>query len=177
MRFLRNLLIVVVVLLIGLVAVAYLLPREVTVTRSTIIAAPPEQVFPWLNALERTAEWSPWMSLDPAIRIAYSGPPEGVGNRMTWVSDDPQVGSGAQEITLSVPNETVETSLDFGEMGKGRAWFQLAPEGAGTTLTWGLVADMGMNPAGRWMGLMMDRWVGADYERGLAALKALVEGG
>jgi hypothetical protein len=36
---------------------------------------------------------------------------------------------------------------------------------------------MGVNPVGRWMGLMMDRWVGADYERGLANLKALVEGG
>ena len=35
---------------------------------------------------------------------------------------------------------------------------------------------MGARPAGRWLGLMMDNWVGADYERGLSNLKALVEG-
>jgi hypothetical protein len=34
---------------------------------------------------------------------------------------------------------------------------------------------MGMNPVGRYMGLMMDRWVGGDYERGLLQLKAQVE--
>ena len=28
----------------------------------------------------------------------------------------------------------------------------------------------------RWMGLMMDNWVGGDYERGLVNLKELVEG-
>ena len=36
---------------------------------------------------------------------------------------------------------------------------------------------MGMNPMGRWMGLMMDGMVGADYDQGLANLKALVEAG
>eukprot|EP01023_Acetabularia_acetabulum_P038207 TRINITY_DN36513_c1_g1_i1.p2 TRINITY_DN36513_c1_g1~~TRINITY_DN36513_c1_g1_i1.p2 ORF type:complete len:157 (-),score=35.49 TRINITY_DN36513_c1_g1_i1:16-486(-) len=34
---------------------------------------------------------------------------------------------------------------------------------------------MGSGPMGRWMGLMMDRWVGADYEQGLQNLKAVVE--
>jgi len=33
-----------------------------------------------------------------------------------------------------------------------------------------------MNPMGRWMGLMMDGWVGPDYETGLSNLKSLVEG-
>ena len=42
-------------------------------------------------------------------------------------------------------------------------------------MTWGLEADMGNAPVGRYMGLMMDRWVGGDFEAGLARLKALVE--
>jgi len=42
---------------------------------------------------------------------------------------------------------------------------------------WGFATDMGMNPIARWMGLMMDRWVGADYQKGLARLKDLVEAG
>jgi hypothetical protein len=35
---------------------------------------------------------------------------------------------------------------------------------------------MGNNPIGRWMGLMLDGLVGADYERGLEQLRQTVEG-
>jgi effector-binding domain-containing protein len=35
---------------------------------------------------------------------------------------------------------------------------------------------MGASPIGRYFGLMMDRMIGKDYERGLSRLKALVEG-
>jgi hypothetical protein len=43
-------------------------------------------------------------------------------------------------------------------------------------VTWMLDTDMGAGPIGRWMGLMMDKWVGGDYETGLQNLKSLVEG-
>jgi len=34
----------------------------------------------------------------------------------------------------------------------------------------------GLNSIGRWMGVMMETWVGDDCALGLANLKALVEG-
>lgn len=164
-------------LVLLLVAGAYLLPREVTVTREAVIAAPPQAVFPWVNSLQKTAEWSPWMGLDPNLKVTYEGPESGVGNRMIWVSEDPKVGNGSQEITVSEPDSRVDSALDFGGMGTATAWVLLTPEGEGTKVTWGLVSDMGMSPVGRYMGLMMDRWIGADYEKGLASLKAKVESG
>ncbi|MCX8952648.1 hypothetical protein OU790_04290 [Ruegeria sp. NA] len=36
-------------------------------------------------------------------------------------------------------------------------------------------SDLGLNPMSRWMELMMDKWVGGDYERGLNNLKVLIE--
>ena len=165
------------VLVAVLAAVAYLLPRQVTVTREATIAAPPDVVFPWVNSLRKTTEWSPWTRMDPDIKLSFEGPDEGVGGRMIWTSADPKVGSGQQEITASTPNERVDSVLGFGGMGSATASMVLSPEGAGTRATWSLVMDMGTNPVGRWMGLMMDHWVGADYERGLASLKAKVEGG
>ena len=164
-------------LIVLLAAAAYLLPREVTVTRSTVIDAPPETIWPFVSSLEQTSAWSPWMSLDPELRVTYSGPASGVGNRMEWSSDQPSVGSGAQEIVAATENERVESALDFGDMGTATAAIALAPAGAATQVTWDLRADMGNGPVGRWMGLMMDRWVGADYDKGLANLKSLVEGG
>lgn len=177
MRILTRLAAGLAILVAVLVLVAYLLPREVTVTRSITIDAPPSAVFPHVNSLQRFAEWSPWGDIDPDMVQTFSGPAEGVGNRMEWTSEDDRVGSGSQEITLSLPDERVETALDFGDMGLGAAWQEIRPVDGASEVTWGLVADMGLNPIGRWMGLMMDRLVGADYERGLERLKAVVEAG
>ena len=140
------------------------------------IDAPAEQVFPYVNSLQKTEEWSPWLDRDPDVKLTYSGPESGVGNTLVWESENPQVGNGRQEITLSQENERVETALDFGPMGEANAFFALLGEGDATDLTWGFTSDMGMNPMSRWMGLMMDKWVGGDYETGLAKLKAVVEG-
>jgi uncharacterized protein YndB with AHSA1/START domain len=173
MRLLGRLVAGLVAIVIVLAAAAYLLPREVTVTREIVIAAPPEKIFPHLNSLQRAAEWSPWAGLDPTMQATWAGPEQGVGNRMEWSGSD--IGAGSQEIIASVPNRRVETALDFGGMGIATAWQVLRPEDAGTRVTWGLLVDMGNTPHGRYMGLMMDRWVGADYDAGLARLKALVE--
>lgn len=177
MRVLRNILIGLVVLVAALAGAAYLLPRNVIVERSIAIDAPPEDVFPLVNSLKRGTEWSPWLTRDPETKLTFEGPDEGVGARMAWLSEHPQVGSGKQEIVASTPNERVETALDFGAQGPAKAWFTLVPEGDGTLLTWGLDADMGQSPIGRWMGLAMDSLVGADYEAGLDNIKSLAEGG
>lgn len=177
MRFLKGLLKYGGILIIILVAVAYILPREVTVTRSVAINAAPDVVFPHVNSMQATGNWSPWLDRDPEVKLVYEGPEMGVGNKLSWTSDHPQVGNGTQEIVESTENEMVKTALDFGDMGTADAWFALAADGDGTTVEWGLTTDMGMNPIGRYMGLMMDRWVGTDYEKGLDNLKTLIEAG
>ena len=176
MGLIKRLVQFVLVIAVLLVAVAYLLPREVEVNRTATIAAPPEAVFEHVASLQKFSEWSPWGNIDPDMKVSYSGPDMGVGNKMEWQSEHPNVGNGAQEITAIVENERVESALDFGEMGTALASFDLVKSGDGTEITWGLKSDMGNNPIGRWMGLMMDKWIGADYEKGLAALKAKVEG-
>ncbi|KNG92718.1 SRPBCC family protein [Pseudaestuariivita atlantica] len=176
MRIVKWVLAVLLILAILFVVIGMILPREVTVARSITINAPPEDVFPHVNSMKATEAWSPWLSRDPATKLVYSGPDAGTGARLEWASDNPQVGVGSQVITASTENERVETALDFGDMGTANAAFLLVDAGGATEVTWTLETDMGGNPVGRWMGLMMDRWVGADYERGLANLKALVEG-
>jgi hypothetical protein len=175
MRFVRRLLLAIAALLALAVALAYALPRHVIITRSITIDAAPDKVFPLVNSLSAGARWSPWLAHDPETALVFDGPDAGVGATMRWTSD--KVGSGAQVITASTPNAHVASALDFGDMGTAQAAFDLTPAGTGTLVTWSLDADMGNGPVGRWMGLMMDRWVGADYEQGLANLKALVEGG
>jgi uncharacterized protein YndB with AHSA1/START domain len=152
----------------------YLLPNEVTVQRQTVINAPQEKVFALVDGYKRFNEWSPWAELDPNTKYTFEGPESGVGAKMSWASNDPNVGSGSQTITEHVPNSHVAADLDFGAMGKSRAYWDLKPEGVGTSATWGFKMKLdGMMD--RWFGLLMERFIGPDYDKGLAKVKALAE--
>ena len=175
MRIIKWILGIVVVLGIVFFAGGYLLPREVTVARSVEIEAGADAVFPHVNSLKATEAWSPWLARDPAMQISYSGPDAGIGAKSVWTSESQ--GNGSQEITGSEADKLVQTVLDFGQMGTAKAEFVLNSAGSATEVTWTMVADMGAGPMGRWMGLMMDNWVGSDFDTGLQSLKTVVEGG
>ncbi len=160
------------------VAGSYALPDKAHVERQTIINAPPDKVFAIVADLQRAKEWSPWFSLDPNMKVTFDGPNgntgPGVGQKMSWVSAVPNVGSGTQETVELLPNQKVASALDFGDMGKANAALELAAEGTTTEVVWSF--DTSLNSmTERWFGLMFDRWIGADYEKGLANLKALAE--
>lgn len=175
MRLIKRIFQALALLILILVGVSYLLPGQADVSRSITIDAPASEIFPYVNSMQETEKWSPWLARDPNTKLTYSGPETGVGNTLSWASDNKQVGTGTQEITESVQDQVVRTALDFGSMGTAAASFTLQPEGSGTRVTWGFQSDLGLNPLSRWMGLMMDQWVGGDYERGLSNLKTLVE--
>ncbi|HEV8701591.1 MAG TPA: SRPBCC family protein [Candidatus Polarisedimenticolia bacterium] len=175
MRVLKKLLIVLVVLAAVLGGIGLLLPRRVHAERSAVIDAPRATVFVLLNGYASFNKWSPWFELDPQAKYTYDGPATGVGAKMSWAGDPKKAGSGSQEIVESRPYELVRTRLDFGSEGKADAQFTLTPEGTGTRVTWGFETDLGMNPVSRYFGLMIDRMVGSDFEKGLAGLKKLAE--
>ncbi|MBD9435175.1 SRPBCC family protein [Pseudoxanthomonas sp. PXM03] len=151
-----------------------LLPATTHVERSVVIERSPEQVFATLNSFERFSAWSPWAEYDPQAKYTFEGPASGVGARMRW-SGNRSVGSGSQEITTSEPHRRVVVALDF-DGSQAQAAYLLDPEGNGTRLTWAFDTQHGMNPFKRWLGLLFDRMIGADYEKGLRKLKSLLEG-
>ena len=177
MRFLKWLLVVAVALVAIIVGGGFLLPANVHVERSAVVQADAGKIFPYVNSLRRFHEWSPWAERDPNMKLEFSGPEEGVGAKMAWSSEKGDVGSGSQEIVENTPNERVVTALDFGEMGKAKASFQLQPEETGTKVTWALDSELPANPLARWFGLFLDGMVGPDYENGLKRLKTKVEAG
>lgn len=157
------------------IAIAYILPGQVQVQRETVIEASPADVFKLVNGFENFNQWSPWYERDPDGDYQIEGPPTGVGARMSWASEKPDVGNGSQEIVESVEDKLVRTKLDFGDMGNANAFFEIEPTGDHTKIVWGFDTDLGLNPVSRYFGLMFERWIGPDYEQGLAKLKALAE--
>jgi uncharacterized protein YndB with AHSA1/START domain len=173
MRWLKISLGVVVFLVAVFVLGGLLLPDKVQVERSILIERPPAEVYAVVSGFERFNEWSPWgMDYDPTAVYEFSGPASGVGARMAWVGEK---GSGSQQITEAVANERVGVELDFGSDGKAAAQFILIPEGDGTRTVWRFSGDFAGSMRGRWLGLMLERLIGPDYEKGLANLKQLVE--
>ena len=183
MRFLKRLIGFLLILIVVLIGVAFVMPAHWHVERSTTIARPASEVFALLNGYRRFNEWSPWAAKDPNAKYTIAGPATGVGAKQSWVGDPKTVGSGSQEIVESKPDQSITTALDFGDMGKSTARFQLAPDGQGTKVTWSLDGGNAITfdgkflfgVIGRYMGPFMEKMIAPDYEAGLAKLKALAE--
>lgn len=175
MKFLKRLLFFLVGLIVLLAVVGLFLPKSVSVQRSVQIDQSPAVVFGYLDNFKKFNEWSPWAERDPNTKYTFSGPESGAGAKMSWESDHPQVGSGSQEIKAVDPGKEVKVNLDFGDNGQADAFYKVDPKDGGSHVTWGFTSDFGYNLIGRYMGLFFDKWIGADYEKGLASLKTLVE--
>lgn len=159
---------------IVLVGGSFLLPAQAVVSRSIAIAAPPESVFAIVGDLRRFHEFSPLAELDPNIRYAFEGTESGVGQRMVWRSDNSELGNGIRTIMDYDPPRSVVFGVVSGKRDRSVAAFELMPTSTGTKATWTFTADLDGIPA-RWSGLLYDRRIGAEYEQGLARLKAVVE--
>ncbi len=169
---LKKILIGVAAIVAVLVIVGFMLPGQVHVERSTTISASPEQIWPLVSDFSRFNEWSPWAKRDPNTKYTYEGGKTGVGAKMSWTSDHPEVGNGSQETLEATAPTHLKNKLDFGADGTAEATFTLAAAEGGTTVTWSLDSDLGMNPIARYFGLMFDSMIGPDYEAGLSSLKA-----
>lgn len=159
--------------------IGFALPSQVHVERSLLISAPPTEIFPLVSDFNQWDTWSPWADMDPNAEMTISG--SGVGQTMQWRSDDPQVGSGTQEVTGLEPPNQVTTHLDFGDQGVANATLKLTPKDDDTLVSWTLDTDMRegvptlMQPISTYFGFFMDSMIGKDYEAGLSNLKSLAE--
>jgi len=157
-------------------AVASQRPDTFEVSRSRVMPAPPERLFPLINDLHQFNVWSPYNAKDPKIKIVYSGASTGPGSSYTFEGDQ-NVGKGALGITASTAPSQVTMQLDMLEPMEGHntVVFSLQPEGSGTKVTW---AMHGPAPfISKLIGLVfnMDQMIGQDFETGLTQLQLLAE--
>ncbi|MGH8506881.1 MAG: SRPBCC family protein [Stenotrophobium sp.] len=175
MQFFKNFVIGVAILLVLLIIGGFMLPDATHIERKIIINAKPAAIFTEINSVRELHRWSPWSQLDPDAVTKYSGPTTGVGSRMEWTGNA-AIGSGSQEIIESVPDQRVKTQLVFsGYDHPASSTFQLKPVANGTEVIWMYDTSMGYDLVSRYFGLMLDRWLGKDYEKGLVTLTHLVE--
>ena len=175
----KNTLLVVVGLLVLAVLVIALIasqrPDTFRVSRSATIAAPAEKIFSMINDIREFDTWNPYSRKDPQMKSSNSGPASGPGARSDF--DGKKAGTGSLEIVQATLPSEVKMRLNMTAPFKGdnTVIFTLAPQGNATQTTW---AMEGFAPfVARFMGVIfnMDKMVGADFEAGLASLKARAE--
>ena len=174
MKLLKWLAIVLVGLTALLLVGGMLISPKFSVTRSVVVNAPPDKVYPLVANPRTWKQWSVWTKRDPAMQIDYSGPDSGAGAKWSWRSKSE--GDGTMTFTAAEPGKRVVYDLffpDFGTTSTGDLSF--TPQGNATLVTWTMNGDMGKNPLFHWFALGADKMVGPDFEAGLAGLKALAE--
>jgi len=158
------------------VAVIATRPDSFRVERSSLVAAPPASVFPLVNDFHKWTAWSPWEKLDPNLKRSYEGPSEGAGAKYAWVGNS-EVGEGRMTIVDSKAPGSISIKLEFLKpfASTSDTLFTFAPDGAGTRVTWTMSGRNNLMAKAFSVFMDMDKMVGPDFEKGLAAMKTLAE--
>lgn len=172
MKILKGLLIFIVIVAVIIVVVTFVLPSQVEMERSKVIDAPKEVLFSQVNELKAWGAWSPWHQLDPDMTVEYSGVnPSGEGSWYSWTGND-QVGSGKLTILKSHPTDSIRTEMQFmGSEDPAYSNWIFEDTDGGTKVTWTFDAEM--SGVGKWFGLMMDSFLGPQYEEALNNLDSV----
>ena len=170
--------ILVILLLLALVVVIFAAtkPNDFLVRRSISIHALPERVFALIADFRRWPKWSPWENLDPNMKKTLSGAEMGTGAIYEW-DGDKKAGAGRMEIVDTNPPSAIEIKLSFFRpfRAENKTRFTLVPAGDGTNVMWEMSGTN--NLVLKIMGIVMnmDKLIGRDFEKGLAAMKAEAE--
>ena len=173
---LKTIVVIVVGLIVAVLGFAATRPNALRVQRAASIKAPPEKIFPLINDLRRWTAWSPYEKKDPALKRIHGGAPDGKGAVYEWEGNK-EVGKGRMEITDSAPPLKDTIKLDFIKPFEGHniAEFTLEPRGDATNVTWTMHGPMPFVSKLMSVFINLDRMIGADFEAGLANLKAAAE--
>ena len=141
------------------------------ISRSKIINAPAEKVFPPIANLAEWEAWSPWMIMEPEAVVTVADDKQSYG----WKGE--RVGEGHMAITDQVENKSARYDLTFLKPFKSTAkvGMDLSEVDGGTQVTWTMDSQLPFFMF--FMKRMMETFVGMDYDRGLNLLKDYVEDG
>ena len=172
----KKILLGLVVIVVVLCIVIALQSSTYHVERTATVNAPAPVVFAQVNDFHNWNAWSPWAKLDPAMKQTFEGAPAGNGAIYTW-NGNKEVGQGQMLITESHPSDLVKIKLDFIRpfAGTSDTVFTFKPAGNQTAVTWSMNGDKNFIAKAFHLFVNMDKMIGADFEKGLAQMKAVAE--
>ena len=175
MKFLKWLLIIVLIIVAAIVIYGATQPSQMTVEESIEINAPAYLVFEEIEDFEAWDDWSAWNKMDPTMAQTYEGEKGTIGYKSAWKSENPMVGTGSQEIIEIRKNEYLKTKMLFnGEPTENFASFTLTETDGVTKVVWDMLG--GETPFYlRIMNTIFKPMIVDSYQSSLRDLKGIVE--
>ena len=173
---LKTILIAIPIIVVGFIIIVAMQPSTYRVTRSVVIAAPQEAVFPHMNELKKWEAWNPWGKADPNMKLIYGGPTSGVGANYSWAGNN-EVGEGRATITESRPSESVKYNMEFFKpmSASSEMEFTFKPQGNQTEVTVTVTGEKNFMTKAFCLFRSMDNMIGGKFEKAFADLKAIAE--
>jgi effector-binding domain-containing protein len=175
MKTFRKIIIGLLVVIVILLIIAYVLPKNYKVERNVYIKADKALVYDLVRYLGKWDLWTIWnKQMDSTVQYTLTGTDGQIGVVRSWTGK--VLGDGEMSITGLTPGQEVDYSLAFNK-GKYKSGGKFLFEAAGDScrVTWTNEGDLGYNPIARYMGLFMGKMLGPDFEKGLANLKRISE--
>lgn len=161
---------IVIAVLAAFLAYAKTRPNAFRVERSLDIQAPSSKIYPFISDFHGWRSWSPWENLDPDLKRTYVG-----DSIYEW--EGKKAGKGRMEITHASPDWHILIRLDFIKPFEGHntAEFTLTPTANVTTVKWAMYGPTTF--IGKVMSVFvpMEKFIGPQFEQGLANLKRAAE--
>lgn len=177
MKFIKPFLVFLLFVAIAAVILSLMLPVKQKLERSVTIRAPAAVIYEQLSKLDNFNKWSVWSQQDSTAVYTLTGNDGTVGAATSWTGHPELSGEGKMEITGLEPGQKVSHSIRFKKPRKATASsvFTLKENGGLTSVTW----NFEMATPRPWnifnLFYSMDKQMGQDFEKGLAALKQLTE--
>jgi Polyketide cyclase / dehydrase and lipid transport len=167
---------VLAVIVIGFVVVVATRPSDFRITRSAAMSAPAADAFAQVNDFHHWDAWSPWAKIDPTMKQTYEGATTGTGAIYSW-SGDGKAGQGRMTITESRPSDLILIKLEFMKpfQATHTAEFAFKPDANQTLVTWSMFGSKNFMLKAFGLFMNMDKMLGAEFEKGLASMKSVVE--
>ena len=155
--------------------IAFFLPATKTLYRSTIIDKSAKNIFPLITDFNYYRQWNPWSEKEPEAKGEMSGEPGKIGHKWNW--EGKKIGAGYLQIKKLEEGKFVRSDLIFTaprKMTSEDLWKFEEIEKNRTKVTWEHFTELGY-PTERYFGLMLEKILGPDFEKGLKNLKKLSE--
>ena len=153
------------------VAIGVFLPSKRTVSHEVETNRPMSTVNDLLGGFTRFRDWNALINHDPKMQLSASGPMSGVGAKLSYQSNDRQVGSGTWEVVEVVPGERIVYALDTPGRGENKkmtfTFERTGQRNQNVKITQRYSVDYGWDLIGRYAGLYVTDNVGDDIKRGL----------
>lgn len=174
MKFLKYLLFLILIAIIGFAIYVAVQPNSFEVTRERTISAPSSVLYDNVIDYKNWEAWSSWAEKDPDMKIYLPEQTKGVGGSYSWEDKD---GVGSMKTLATTPKTSIEQELQFGEYHPSKINWTFEPTADNKTkVIWKMNSDKVpfMFKGFAAVSGGFDKMIGPDFERGLEKLDSIV---